>query len=176
MQWLLTIRNLPAPEERRLTPRQEAENFWEQAYRLQAALDSFRAENIWLYVSGLREGKAVHLGTQELAELGALGRLPVYGSQPRAGHYSTGEGRQALLADGYGRYCAFSSSAGREVHLCGFNVPGSDLVERLVEMASRGTTKIFLKVTLPKYGIYRLILPAGAGAEEVSLALREQID
>lgn len=200
MPWLLTIQNFPAPEKRRLSPSAEAEkatilqswathigplhgegtgdyeDFWEQAHRLQAALDSFGTDNIWLFVPGLRGDNAVHLGTREMAGLSTLRDLPVYGSQPRVGHHSTLEGPQALLADAYASYQAFARNARREVHLCGFNVPGSDLVERLVEMASRGITNIFLKVTLPKFGIFRLTLPAGASAEEVSAVIRDEID
>lgn len=200
MPWLLTIQNFPSPANRSLTPEKEFEkavilqswtthvgplhgdgsgdyeDFWEQAYRLQAALESFGSNDIWLFVPGLRDGKAINLGTREMADPGTLGHLPVYGAQPRVGHHSTAEGPQALLADGYARYRAFTENAGREVHLCGFNVPGSDLVERLVEMAARGKTNIFLKVTLPKFGIFRLTLPAGASAEEVRTALREQVD
>lgn len=103
-------------------------------------------------------GHALHLGTRELADLSTLRDLPVHGSQPRVGHHATLEGPQALLADGYARYKAFRANAGREVHLGGFNVTGSDLVDRLVEMAARGNTDIFLKVTLPKFGIFRLTL------------------
>lgn len=200
MPWLLTIQNFPAPENRQLTPEKEFEratllqswtthigplhgdgngdyeDFWEQAYRLQAALDSFGADNIWLFVPGLRDGKALHLGMREVIDQENLRHLPVYGAQPRVGHHSTMEGPQARLADEYARYRAFTKNARREVHLCGFNVPGSDLVERLVEMASRGKTNIFLKVTLPKFGIFRLTLPAGASEEEVRTVLGDQMD
>jgi hypothetical protein len=137
MRWLLTIQNFPAPENRCLTPGTEAEkatilhswttlvgplhgdgtgdyeDFWEQAYRLQAALDSFGADNIWLFVPGLREGHDLHLGTRELADLSTLRDLPVYGSQPRVSDHSTLEGPQALLADAR-RFAAGSTPTNRK--------------------------------------------------------------
>lgn len=199
MPWLLTIQNFPAPQNKELSPTQEAvkaeilqawttyvgplegdggdyEDFWEQAYRLHAAVTSFGADNIWLFVPGHRFRQAMHLGTGDLADLATLRHLPVYGSQPRVGHHSTMEGPQAVLADRYGHYRAFTDNAGREAHLCGYNVPGSDLVERLVQMATQGKTNIFLKVTLLKFGIFRFTLPAGATADDVRAVLREEID
>lgn len=131
------------------------EDFWEQAYRLEAAVKGLAQENIWLTLSTDHEETAVHLGTGERRPTAELQHLPKYGAQSSRRHQSV-EQEQALLADAYWRYEAFRSRAGRRFEVCGFNPTGggAEIRDVLAGFAADGVAKAFVKVNLNKYATF----------------------
>lgn len=202
MPWLVNIRHNNAPISRAATPavrdheerllaawRQhigpategegdDYEDFYEQAARLDAALSAFGPDNIWLTVSQHLDGDARNLGTGETRPISELEHLPRYGVQASQRHQSVNQ-KQALLADGYYKYDAFLSRAGRRIVVCGYapeKEGALDLGDVLAGFAADGIRKAFLKVNLNKYATFPVDLPEGFAPEDASTALYRQLD
>lgn len=154
------------------------EDFWEQAVRLEAALEMFAREEIWLTVSSDRDGQAQNLGTGERRPATDLDHLPRYGAQASLRHLSVDQ-PQALLADAYYTYEAFLARAGRRIVVCGF-MPSDDGAvdagEVLSGFAADGVRRAFLKVNLNKYAAFPVDLPEGFGREDAATAIYGALD
>jgi hypothetical protein len=202
MPWLVNIRHHEAPSSRAATPavreheerllalwRQhigpaaeseagDYEDFYEQAARLDAALEAFSPENIWLTVSQHQEGEARNLGSGETRRIAALEHLPRYGVQASMRHQEVDQ-IQAHLAANYYTYEAFRSRAGRRMVICGYapeKEGALDLGEVLAGFAADGVRKAFLKVNLNKYAAFPVDLPAGFAPEDAGTALYRELD
>jgi hypothetical protein len=135
------------------------EDFVEQAVRLEAALDAFGAENVWLVIS-TDPLTAVNAGTGETRPAEALQHLPRYGTQPSRRHQDI-DMEQARLASVYYRYEAFLARAGRHLAVCGYGLEGSgvELGEILAGWAAEGTRRAFLKSVEVKQFAFPVDLP-----------------
>jgi hypothetical protein len=151
------------------------EDFVEQAVRLEAALDTFGAESVWLVISTDID-TAVNAGTGETRPVVELEDLPRYGTQPSRRHEDV-DMEQARLAASYYRYEAFLSRAGRRLVVCGFGCEdGSvELGDILASWAAEGVRRAFLKSVRIKQFAFPVDVPegfrAGAGAKVVYDAL-----
>lgn len=153
------------------------EDFYEQAARLQAALNAFGADNVWLHLSSDRD-TAVNAGTGERRPAVVLGHLPRYGAQPSQRHQDV-DMDQARLAADYYRYDAFLARAGRRVQLCGFmpdDPAAVDLRDVLAGFAADGIRRAFLKTTQIKYAAFPLDLPEGFARGDVGRAVYDVLD
>lgn len=145
------------------------ENFYEQAARLQAAVDAF-GENIWLHVPDRTD--VVHLGHGARRRLEDLDNLPRYGAQTDDRH-STKALRDEVLASDYFRYEAFTSRLGRRTALTHWlpDSEGADFVRAVRTMLDAGVTDFFVKATKTKLGIFEFSLPADASDRDIWEAL-----
>jgi hypothetical protein len=153
------------------------EDFYEQAARLQAALDAFGADNVWLHLSSDREA-ALNAGTGERRPAVVLGHLPRYGTQPSKRHQDV-DMDQARMAADYYRYEAFLTRAGRRVQLCGFmpdDPSAVDLRDVLAGFASDGIRRAFVKTTQIKYAAFPLDMPEGFARGDVGRAVYDVLD
>ncbi|HEX9086512.1 MAG TPA: DUF4343 domain-containing protein [Arthrobacter sp.] len=154
------------------------EDFYEQAARLDAAVNAFGPENIWLTVSAHRDGDARNLGTGETLPISSLAQLPRYGTQASDRHQEVDQA-QAHLAGNYYTYEAFLSRAGRRFVVCGYapEAEGAlDLGDVLAGFAADGIRKAFLKVNLNKYAAFPVDLPDGFAPDDAGAALYRQLD
>lgn len=152
------------------------EEFVEQVFRLEAALDSFGARNTWLVIS-LDTGTAVNAGTGETRPAADLQHLPRYGVQPNRRHQEI-DMEQARLASAYYRYEAFRSRAGRRVAVCGFGLEGAgaELGDVLAAWSGDGVRKVFLKSVEAKQFVFGADLPAGFHAEQAGSLMYRELD
>lgn len=153
------------------------EDFYEQAARLQAALDSFGPDNVWLHLSRDRS-TAVNAGTGERRPAAELDHLPRFGPQPSKRHQDV-DMEQAHLAGAYYRYAAFLERAGRKVELCGFmpdDRTATDLRDVLAGFAADGIRRAFVKTTWVKYAAFPLDMPEGFGRGDVGRAVYDILD
>lgn len=200
MPWLVSIVNKPAPERRpapaavqarkdellrlwsrHVEPVEEGgegdyEDFYEQAVRLEAALNAFGPENVWLHLSSDRD-TAVNAGTGERRPAAELDHLERYGVQASTRHQDV-DMEQARLAGAYYRYQAFLDRAGRRVELCGLKAPApaTDLGDVLAGFAANGSTRAFVKTTQIKYAAFPLHLHHGYTPEEAATAVFDALD
>jgi hypothetical protein len=201
MPWLVSIVNRPAPAHRAALPAVQArreellalwsrhiepvaedgpgdyEDFYEQAVRLESALDSFGADNVWLHVSTDR-ATAVNAGTGERRQAEEMEHLPSYGTQASLRHQDV-DMEQARLAANYYRYEAFLSRAGRRVALCGFGMEdetATELGDVLAGWASNGVRRAFLKSSRVKYAAFPVDLPEGFRPEHGARAVFDELD
>lgn len=202
MPWLVNLVDREDPEHRTASPAVEAqkeqllalwskhvtpvtghaegdfEDFYEQAVRLDAALEAFGPDEIWLTVSQHRDGEARNLGTGEYRPVSELEHLPRYGAQASRRHQSVDQ-PQALLADAYFNYEAFLSRADRRIVLCGYaptDTEATDLGDVLTGFAADGIRQAFLKVNLNKYAAFPVDLPEGFVPSDAGAALFRVLD
>lgn len=200
MPWLVSIVNRPAPAYRDATPAVQArredllalwsrhigpaaeggdgdyEDFYEQAIRLESALASFGADNVWLHLSTDR-ATAVNAGTGERRPAEELEQLPRYGTQASLLHQDV-DMEQARLAADYYRYEAFRTRAGRRVQLCGFGMedPSSiELGDVLAGWVADGVRRAFLKSVRVKYAAFPVDLPEGFRPEHGARAVFDEL-
>lgn len=194
MSWLVSIVNRPIAAPRPASPQARArfqallalwtrhvpatdsdgagdyEEFVEQAVRLEAALETFGADNTWLMIS-TDPGTAVNAGTGETRPTADLQHLPRYGTQPSRRHEDV-DMEQARLASAYYRYESFLSRAGRRLAVCGFGledeVDGVELGDVLAGWAADGVHKAFLKSVQVKQFAFPVDLPEGFRTEHGS--------
>jgi hypothetical protein len=186
MPWLVSIVNKPVPERRPASPQVQArkdellrlwskhiepveeggegdyEDFYEQAVRLEAALDAFGAENVWLIISTDRH-TAVNAGTGERLPTADVEHFDRYGVQASRRHEDV-DMEQARLAGAYHGYQAFLDRAGRRIDLCGLTPSdrsARDLGGVLAGYAGDGIDRAFIKATQIKYAAFAADLPAG---------------
>jgi len=141
------------------------EDFFEQAYRLNAALEGFGARNVWVQVDG--RSTAVNAATGERRPTTDLEHLPIYGAQPgRPGHFLsvTVDDR---LADSYASHAAFLAAAGRPFRVAGFGTDANDIVEVIQLMSREGVRDFFVKANPAKTGLFQFAIPAGSTDREV---------
>lgn len=154
------------------------EDFYEQAVRLESALQSFGAGKIWLTVSQHQDGEARNLGSGEWRPISELTHLPRYGAQASRRHQGVDQ-PQALLADAYYTYEAFLARAGRRIVVCGFaptDQNANDLGDILAGFAADGIRRAFVKVNLNKYAAFPVDLPAGFTASDAGTAMFNALD
>lgn len=132
------------------------EEFYEQAARLQGAVDAF-GENIWLHVPGRKD--VVHLGHGARKAIDELGGLPRYGAQP-GNHHTTAVLRDEALASDYFGYEALTSRFGRRTALTHWlpDGEGVDFIRTVRSMLDTGVTDFFVKATKTKLGIFEFSL------------------
>jgi hypothetical protein len=201
MHWLVSIVNRPAPAPRDAPPALQArkqqlldlwarhvpatpedgygdyEDFFEQAVRLEAALATFGADNVWLVIS-TDVGTAVNAGTGETRPAEDMDHLPRYGTQASRRHQDV-DMEQARLAAGYYRYEAFLTRAGRRVALCGFSLEDETSVELgdvLAGWATDGIRRAFLKSSRVKYAAFPVDLPEGFRPEQGARAVYDELN
>lgn len=200
MSWLVSIVNRPIPAPRASPPagqdrfdqlvalwsrhvpahpgdgEGDYEDFVEQAVRLEAALETFGADNVWLVIS-TDIGTAVNAGTGETCPAETLDHLPRYGTQPSRRHADI-DMEQARLASAYYRYDAFLSRAGRRLAVCGFGLEGSgvELGDVLAGWAKEGTRRAFLKSVEVKQFAFPADLPEGFRAEHGGRIVYDALD
>lgn len=153
------------------------EDFYEQAVRLEAAVDTFGADNVWLRLSSDLE-TAVNAGTGERRPAAELDHLPRYGTQPSRRHEDV-DMEQARLAANYYRYGAFLARAGRRVEVCGFlpdDPSAKDLGDVLAGFAADGIRRAFLKTTRVKYAAFPVDLPEGYAREDAGQSVYSELD
>lgn len=153
------------------------EDFYEQAVRLEAALDSFGPENVWLQLS-FNGDIAINARTGERRSAAELEHLPRYGTQRSRRHQDV-DMEQARLAANYYRYSAFLTRAGRRVDVCGFmtdDPTARDLGDVLAGFAADGIRRAFLKTTRVKYAAFPLDLSEGFSRDEAGLAVYNELD
>lgn len=187
MPWLVSIVNRPIAAPRPATPAARArfdqlvalwtrhvpatdgdgagdyEDFVEQAVRLEAVLDGFGADNVWLVIS-TDPRTAVNAGSGGTRPAAELQHLPRYGTQPSRRHEDV-DMEQARLAAAYYRYEAFLSRAGRRLTVCGFGLEGSgvELGEVLAGWSAEGNRQAFLKSVQIKQFAFPVDLAEGFG-------------
>lgn len=201
MSWLVSIVNRPTAAPRPASPAARArfdqllalwkshipgtdgdgegdyEDFVEQAVRLEAALESVGADNVWLVIS-TNPGTAVNAGTGETRPAEELQHLPRYGTQPSRRHQDV-DMEQARLAAAYYRYEAFLSRAGRRMALCGFGMEdetATELGDVLAGWAADGVGRAFLKSSRVKYAAFPVDLPEGFRPEHGARAVYDELD
>lgn len=195
-QWIVSLANYPTPDlshihdevrsrayhlvqlMREYMPADEAdgsgdyEDFMEQAVRLDAALNSFGVENIWLT---LNDSRARNLHTGETFTLDkATKEMGRYGIEFRYSAFHTLSDGDAE-ADHYAQLTTFQTHAGRDVELCGF-VPdsGTSVEESLLRFINKGMRKVVIKTVQAKKGFWWLDLPESQDLEELhNFALQE---
>lgn len=152
------------------------EDFVEQAFRLEAALDAFGADNVWL-VTSLNTKTAVNACTGEARPVADLQHLPRYGVQPNRYHQEI-DMEQAHLAGAYYRYEAFRSRAGRRLAVCGFGLEGrgTELGEVLAGWSAEGVRKVFAKSVEAKLFAFGTDLPEGFRAEQAGSLMYQELD
>jgi hypothetical protein len=152
------------------------EHFYEQAVRLEAALESFGAENTWLVIS-TDPGTAVNAGTDEDRPAAELQHLPRYGVQPSKRHQDV-DMEQARLAGDYYLYEAFLSRAGRRLAVCGFNLEGrgAELGDVLAGWAAEGASRAFLKSVSIKQFAFPVELPGDFRPEDGGTLVYDALD
>ncbi|GAA4034545.1 hypothetical protein GCM10023063_18290 [Arthrobacter methylotrophus] len=185
MPWLVSIVNRPIAAPRPVSPAARArfdqlvalwtrhvpatdgdgagdyEDFVEQVVHLEAALDTFGADNIWLVIS-TDPGTAVNAGNGETRPAADLQLLPRYGTQPSRRHQDV-DMEQARHAADYYRYEAFLARAGRRFAVCGFGLEGqgAELGDVLAGWAAEGRRRAFLKSVQIKQFAFPVDLPEG---------------
>lgn len=200
MPWLVSIVHYPAPVRRSARPDVQArkdellrlwfkhiepvqeggegdyEDFYEQAARLEAALQAFGPENVWLHLSSDR-ATAVNAGTGERRPATELDHLDRYGVQASKRHQDV-DMEQARLAGAYYLYQAFLDRAGRRIELCGLRAPtpSKDLGDVLAGYAAEGSTRAFVKTTQIKYAAFPVQLHPGYKPEEAAGAVFDALD
>lgn len=189
MEWLVNVFTYPGPDRRPASPEAlvlqghllatyskhvtpvhwghggDWEDFFEQAYRLNAALEGFGPENVWVQVDGGETSR--HAVTREVRPVADLAHLPIYGAQPGSrGHYVhvTVDDR---LADSYPDHEAFLANAGRPFRVAGYATPENDVWSIMGEMNRDGVTEFFVKVNPSKTGMFSFDLPAAATREDI---------
>lgn len=189
MEWLVNVFTYPGPDPRPSAPEARAlqghllatyskhvtpvhwghggdwEDFFEQAYRLNAALEGFGARNVWVQVDG--GSVARNAATWEQRPVADLQHLPIYGAQTgRRGHYLhvTVDDR---LADSYATHQAFLTAAGRPFRVAGYATETNDIVQVIQRMSREGVTDFFVKVNPSKTGMFSFTLPPAASAEVI---------
>jgi hypothetical protein len=195
VEWLVSIPRCSAPERIRTISRlnnlvhqwekyvgeiryntaADFEDFVEEAYRLDAALRAFTPQCIWLTTD---QRSATHLVTDETRSVTELGSLPVYGLQPLLGHVSKSEADR--LVGRYAETQTFLARSNRIALLATYDsekLDASGLFQAVRFVARATNQKIFIKVRLPKYGIY-IIEPLDPGASEndIDAAVRAALD
>jgi hypothetical protein len=141
------------------------EDFFEQAYRLNAALEGFGPENVWVQVNG--RDVARNAATGEERPVADLAHLPIYGAQPGArGHYLnvTVDDR---LADEYARHEAFLANAGRPFRIAGYATEENNALAVTEQMNRGGLTEFFVKVNPSKTGMFSFDLPPAATRDDI---------
>lgn len=201
MSWLVSIVNRPAPALRDAPPALQArrrqlldlwsryvpatpedgygdyELFFEQTLRLEAALATFGADNVWLVISTDID-TAVNAGTGEHRPAASLEHLSRYGVQSSRRHQDV-DMEQARLAAAYYRYDAFLSRAGRRVALCGFGMEDETSVELgdvLAGWAADGIRRAFLKSVRVKYAAFPVDLPEGFRPQDGATVVFAELD
>lgn len=152
------------------------EDFVEQAVRLEAALDTFGAENVWLVISTDMD-TAVNAGTGERRSSAVLQDLPRYGLQSSRRHQDV-DMEQARLAAPYYRYEAFLSRAGRRLSVCGIDLEGRgvELGDVLAGWVGQGVRRAFLKSVQIKQFAFPIDLPEGFRPEDGSRVVYDALD
>ncbi|MBG0739004.1 ATP-grasp domain-containing protein [Paeniglutamicibacter antarcticus] len=200
MSWLVSIINHPTPAPRDAAPALRArkdqllalwsrhvpatdkdgqgdyELFFEQAVRLEAALDTFGPENVWLVMATDRDA-AVNAGTGERRPASEVDHLLRYGVQASK-HHQDVDMEQARLSGNYYRYEAFLSRTGRRLALCGLDTGDSAAVEVgdvLASWAADGIRRAFLKATRIKYAAFPVDLPEDFRPEDAGKAIFDEL-
>ena len=123
------------------------EDFFEQAARLDAAVQAFGENRIWLYLGDATKGR--NLATGETRLLDRLRHLPVFGSQITSEALSPAN-RVERLADGYMDLAAFQRSAGRRMILADHDGElDSELVTACQDLGA-ADGQVFVKSAFPK--------------------------
>lgn len=169
--WFVVIRHMPAPDLEQIPTelRSEAdrllaltrahfpahdldgygdvEDFFEEAYRLDAALASFTPELVWI-VNGSTFKTARHVTTGEQVPPTAVDHLPRYGMQHSRDVWFITH-LPERMAGRYDRLSAFVANAGRELLSAGvFDDPsvGTHLNHGIADMANRHGGEVMAKV------------------------------
>ncbi|MCU6479072.1 ATP-grasp domain-containing protein [Arthrobacter sp. A2-55] len=161
------------------TPRDvesDYEEHFEQAARLQAALNGFGDDNVWLHIGGRDELAVRNLGTGETRQLSELAHLPRYGLQEgRPGHKV--ELKQERLAGKYALYPSFQQRAGRRSVLAGFGTEDDqDLEVVLGDLYAAGVRKFFIKANVAKLGLWKFTAGEGLTPSELQRQFLDEDD
>lgn len=141
------------------------EDFFEQAFRLNAALDGFGSRNVWVQTPG--RSTARNAGTGEERPVEDLHHLPIYGAQSgRRGHFLNTT-KDDAQADAYSHHEAFLAAAGRPFRVAGYASGTNDIVQVIEEMNRAGVTEFFVKVNPSKTGLFSFDLPEHATREDI---------
>lgn len=144
------------------------EDFFEQAYRLNAALEGFGPRNVWVQVNG--RDIARNAATGEQRSTADLAHLPIYGAQPGApGHFLPVTVDDRLAAE-YAHHRAFLANAGRPFRIAGYATRDNDAYEVIMDLNRQGVTEFFVKVNPSKVGMFAFELPAAATRADIDAA------
>lgn len=154
------------------------EDFFEQAARLHAAVQSFGAENIFLTLDN--SDTAYNLVTRGEVSVSKLMRTgtPIYGIVFQNVALDHPLLKESHKADNYASTKTFHNNAGRDNELCGFNPDkgGKDILDVLVTFSHTGITEIVLKATQAKKGLWFFNIPADSKTSEVQEILMDELD
>lgn len=141
------------------------ENFTEDAYRLDAALKGFGAENVW--ITGATPTSTL-LKTSEMmnANSGEIWDCPFdqqmagygfdyYGLQRSTWTHMGSPLLQERIADQYMHSYTFQKFSGRNMELAGYYSKRNDIFTVIKKMYDTGTRKFFIKLCQAKAGIFR---------------------
>jgi hypothetical protein len=195
MEWLVNVFVYPGPDRRLASPEALAlqgalmasyskhvtpvhwghagdwEDFFEQAYRLDAALEGFGPRNVWVQVGGGRVARNAATGDRRPVE--DLAHLPIYGAQPGSRGHFLNVTVDDRLADGYAQHRAFLANAGRPFRVAGYATTENDVWTVVRQMNRNGVTKFFVKVNPSKTGMFSFDLPPAATREDISRAFMD---
>jgi hypothetical protein len=149
------------------------EDFYEQAARLEAAIDAVGVAGLWVDV---HDGHPRHLGTGATRPYAEVANLPRFGSQPQQ-HDFVPSLAVERMADSYATLTTFQTMAGRRIILAGVDAGGPEVTESLLDVAAlHPDGRVLVKVNRQKYGIYDFIVKPGSTLDEVFRSTPEDLD
>ncbi len=152
------------------------EDFFEQAARLDAAINSFGVENIYLKTSSydfytyLADGSKIT--SDELpADAKYYGIVYSYNS-----FFHPERGRDHKV-DRYAWLETFQANAGRKISVAGFNAEkGKDILKEMVAFSQMGIKEVYLKTIQAKKGLWVFTLPENLDEKQAIELLRDVMD
>jgi hypothetical protein len=157
----------------------DLEDFTEQAYRLQALVETVGVANVWLCIGAGKPGRNLISGEElALSELYARGARD-YGVVFSREFRDTTWQNVERMTGGYATFAAFQRHAGRPIIICGVNLElgkGIDVIDAILELHTRGVRDIVLKTQRTKHGFWFITLPETLGREQLHDLLLEELD
>lgn len=162
------------------------EDFTEEAYRLDAALQGFGPENVWITgatpFSDITNEQMFNAVSGEVTDRPS-DTLPgyifdYYGMQRSTRSHLGSPLPQEMAADQYMYSSTFNKFAGRKIEIAGYYSKRNDIFEVIKRMYDGGVRKFFVKLCQTKAGIFRFSfgLDDETNGELTLATIREIVD
>jgi len=154
------------------------EDYFEQAVRLDAALNSFGRDYIHL-ITSYKSGNAKDLATGKMNPYSELLDIPRFGEQEKNASLAAPHNISLVSerrADRYMSSPAFIANSGRKMVLTGNHAGEQDIYRDVYEMAQQGVRRIFIKTAETKKGIWQLDIDDTLTTSDIRNRLLTELD